>query len=827
MSYSTVSMGVRPPRVVILFDGGDRWTYWARRALHLAGQVWGGCGFAVVPHRSGRVDRVLLRACRAYDPDFVVTFPRLVGELEQLRPGWFQVRGKDGQLLTGREREEMLAPVKTQEVHERADGVARNVVADVCSPYRIRLDAETWDEDVIILHGAGNRHFHDALAVPGAHHGPVLACPSHWGGLSGVAIASHAGIVEAPEFAAAEPELTEQVLHHLTHWLLGVRDAAAPDELVWCPNVAMSVDPKTTFVGHQRTMTSLVLVSSGTPHRRTGLAVLGDEPEDFALARLWQLTFGVGVWLPSTLGGDQDEPPYALTTGLAEVAHGLARRTGTLALTSLSRSAEQVAQAHGRICKAMEATEPEADDPTERVSILASTELPWKQPLSAHLAIAEQFDSYVTVPTVVDESGTRSMAAPLPAPILSQPNLAAHPDLTWHVDVSWRPSQAVGGRGLDGQEVFTPDTERWLTWGRCSRNGISYQSHRFNFVLAGIPAVNKLARPALRDLSLAAWVAAKGREHQLDVRPSHVGHRTALLGRMLGDREQFVHLFGGPLLPALKSLLPVSPESRDAYPKQDGVVLAAGEGVLTFAGFCARAPELESEHVRDRLDAALRAGVLRRGLVLQCQTCEQKQFQVIGKVDQVWTCVRCDAAGDLSRRAWKKPDDEPIWFYDLHPVGRQLLRDHGEVAALLSAFLSSGQKDGPSHFRDVEEVEFINDGKPQAEVDLIAYTDDTLIVAECKSSDHLSEDAAKAREDVRKKCQAAAWLKADRLIFATTAASWTKRTFGQLQHGIGEFAWGPLGPPEVRLIVGLAATPQETILVVPEVSASRAGAVST
>src|SRR5688500_16824322 len=95
MSYSTISMGLRAPRVVIVIDGGNYWTYWARRALYLAGQVWGGAGFAVVPHRNGVVEPVLLRACRAYDPDFVVIVPTTQRELEQLAPGGFQADAWD------------------------------------------------------------------------------------------------------------------------------------------------------------------------------------------------------------------------------------------------------------------------------------------------------------------------------------------------------------------------------------------------------------------------------------------------------------------------------------------------------------------------------------------------------------------------------------------------------------------------------------------------------------------------------------------------------------------------------------------------------------
>ncbi|WP_274522984.1 hypothetical protein [Saccharothrix sp. ALI-22-I] len=35
--YSTVTMALRAPRVVVVFDGGAGWTYRARRALHRMG----------------------------------------------------------------------------------------------------------------------------------------------------------------------------------------------------------------------------------------------------------------------------------------------------------------------------------------------------------------------------------------------------------------------------------------------------------------------------------------------------------------------------------------------------------------------------------------------------------------------------------------------------------------------------------------------------------------------------------------------------------------------------------------------------------------------
>lgn len=230
-------------------------------------------------------------------------------------------------------------------------------------------------------------------------------------------------------------------------------------------------------------------------------------------------------------------------------------------------------------------------------------------------------------------------------------------------------------RGIDCFELFAERPQIKQTWARSSRDGIAYQGRRTNYVSTGAKKENTLARVALRDLSLETWTEAKGRQHGLQVRPSDAGRRAALLATMLEDRQAYTDLFGGPLLPALQGMLPTSTSGRTAYPQQQGVVLGANEGVLNFAGLSALCARLNVEELRERVDAACRAGVLRRGLVLRCATCEQKQFLPIGKIDQRWPCQRCDASNDLNQWAWKAPADEPVWFFDLHPVGRRVLRE--------------------------------------------------------------------------------------------------------------------------------------------------------
>jgi hypothetical protein len=334
-----------------------------------------------------------LRACRAYDPDLVVTFPRLVEELEQIKPGWFQIKGQDGKLLTGREREEMFAKAKTQAIPYKADATARDLIAGVCSPYRTKLNADTWYEDRSFLSGPGDRHFHDALAVPGAHKGPVLACPSGWGGMLGVAVASHVGLVEAPDATAGEPKLSEKALWRLTNWLLRVPGASAPAELVWSPSESTGADTNAVPLAHQRAMAKLVNVSSGMPYRQTGLVVVGDTPEDFALARLWQLMFGTGIWLPSILGVDLDKSSFGIGYALGRTSHQLKQQMGKLALTSLSRSAERVEEAAARLLSAMWTPGvddvDDVDERGEQLTPVPSNELSWNQPMSSHLGIEE------------------------------------------------------------------------------------------------------------------------------------------------------------------------------------------------------------------------------------------------------------------------------------------------------------------------------------------------------------------------------------------------------------------------------------------------------
>ncbi|MBE8524825.1 hypothetical protein ILP97_46355 [Amycolatopsis sp. H6(2020)] len=788
MAYSVLKRGLRPSRVAMVFDGGEFWSYRARRALHLANKIWGGAGFALVPHHDGIVDPVLLNAVRAYDPDFVVAVPRSLEDI-----AYFDSLDTSVAPPGSRELAELLHAELNPRRLSPGDRQARDTVASVCSPY-FRSAEDTHHEAVKWFTGP-SRNFPRASAVPGAETGHVLACPPNWGGMIGAAVAAHAGIVDAPNPAATEPDLDPTTITELAYWLITGSPFELSMELVWFPAAATSVIPEEAPHAHQRTMAGLVPVHSGIRRSAPVLIAIGDSADDFALAQLWNLSYGRGVWLPSALSTGDARTLWGLRTGLAELFDDVCDQSGSVLFTSVSRTVEDVRVMHDRLTSGRE-----GDVPLQSLPVPA-TELSWTRTDTIHLAVDQQFDDPLPVPTVLDDTGTRSMAAPSPPATLSNSALAAHIELTWHIDFTWQPNAGVLGRNLPGTDLFADITSPWLTMARSSRQGISHRSRRFDLVIGGIQDVNRIPRPAFKELSLPDWVGAKARQHGQATVIKGAGRRTAQLERMLGGREHFLDLFAGPLLPALRDFRARGSSSQQAYPRGDGVRLPGGDGVLSFAGMCARSGPLGTRDVRERLDVALRAGVLIRGLVLRCPTCEELQFQAIDKLRQRWVCARCDAVNDLDRTSWKAPVEEPTWFYDLHPVARRLLDDNGEIPALLAARLAS---DGEAQlYRDLTEITFVEGSTPRAEVDLIAYRGDTLIVAECKSADHLAGGKKQMKMEVTKKCRVAAMLQADLLIFATAAHTWQPATRTAIADAVHEFEWSALGAPDLEFVHNL------------------------
>lgn len=802
-------MALRPARVAVVFDGGELWHYWARMAIYAASQVWGGAGFILIPHRDGEVAPCLLQAAAAYDPDHVVLLRVTVRHMELARPGAQPLR-LNGQLVTGGERRELLDQVGAAVVEDLAGEEARQAVAAVCSPYGHRDGGGDWADEVAALNA--DRPGGDLTPVSGLEGvpgGSRLAAPAGWGGALGVAVAARCGALAEP-VPAGPPQMEARERSDLIRWLVsGGQRGTPPYSVVWHPAAAVSVLPQDLETAFDWGRQGLTEIYRGTASRRPALLVAGNEAADFALALAWDRLYGRSAWLPSEWQPDQDvttSEMAALRLELGDFGFDQRHPDGNVSLVTTSLGTEAMTRLAAVLNSPLIHAAGQGDEPPR----FTVKDVRFDRDGIRTLAVGGQFDHQFTVPVRKDEGGVVAMM-PSPAPALEDPDLVRSSGLRWHVDLELLGSVMPRGRGLDGRALLAPRENVYLTHVRSGRDGITYDARRLDFVPAGTAPMSRLARPRLREPGLTEWARLLARQSGLAFGLSPAGRRADTLRQLWGSRADFVGSMTGELLPVLRAFQPSHAKSSDAYPNGAGVVLLNGvrEGYLTFAGMLKYAGgKIAPAALRDGLDALAARQVVRRGLILDCATCGRPAFIAVGSLAQVNQCPRCGTANELAQTRWRDPVEEPTWYYDLHPVARELLAEHGEVPLLLSRHLRSTSR----RYDDVPELELRDDsGNPVAEADLIALSNDQVIVAEAKSNDVLGKNPREVKRAAAKRVKLARVLRADQIILATTQPEWSGSSLAEIRSAVTGHPWPAQLRPAVRLVTGLGSDHAEDL----------------
>ncbi len=803
-------MALRPPRVAIVFDGGDQWHYQARLAIHSTTHLWGGAGFLLVPHQGGTVHPFLLQATEAYDPDYVVLQRNTIQQFELAYPGRVKLV-LDGQELKGEKREDFIKNSANETVDDPAGERARAAVAAVCSPHRRAASKGDWSEHITWLeksytHGP----LTDLANIPGIPGGSCLSAPPTWSSSIGVAIAGECGAIEEPALGD-NVTLSAEDRNDLIRWLLSSRQYGTPPyEAVWHENAAVSVNPSQVPDAFDRTRHALTEVHNGARYDEATLLAVGDSASDFAVARAWKQVYGSGFWLPFSWWTAYESAESAtLQLLLADLVADARHQRRELRLTTTSVAPDDL----DSLAKVMRTptlrfTDEEGNAELERrTATTVVVEHPgFERVGTRHLAISDQFDQQFALPIRRDERHGVAMMAPAPVPAISNPDLSQSSSLRWQVDLDFIPSLTPRGRGLDGHSLIVPGENTYLTWVRSGRDGISYESHRWDFVPSGMAPLSRLARPKLRELDLLSWAEALVGQEDRSIKLSPAGLRVSVLQRLWGSREKLAETLSTRFLDVLRSFNPRHKETSASYPNQEGVVLLSGarDGYLTFDGM-ARIGGYQSDlsKLRGQVDSLLELGVIRRGLVLGCADCSRPAFIPIDRIGQENFCPRCGAVNNLVQARWRHPADEPTWFYDLHPVARELLRDNGEIPLLLAHYLRSSSR----RYADTPEFEIYNTAKNsrEAELDLFALCDDRLLVAEAKSVSTLGNTAKEIRRAAAKRVALTYVLRADEVILATSRPSWDESSITYMQEAINGHKWPTGRPPRLRRITGLGS----------------------
>lgn len=798
LTYANVRMGLRAPRVAIIFRAGPDWDYWARCALHYATKCWGGQGFILVPHIDGEVAEPLLRAVRAYDPDYVLAARITIEQWEMANPGELGFTG------------EQLSQFGSQAMSDPSGDRARLTVANACSSYRFTLpsdsDAAADEEEWIGLERSAGRHITLAEQLPGYQDKAVLTTPADLRGAAGLSLAAQVGCSVPPAVAQADsspPPVREP-------WLL------SPDVNGYLRRRYRDTTEAANTLPTAFELSNLGLgwVTAGHLYPRTLTVVAGETADDFSLALAIDRLYGRALWL------HPDWYPRAVKgIDKLDLQHELASPSEAqqILVTSVSLPADRLQAVIDEILTlppSIIITDVDGNpvQPGRQGPPIEVGEPAWPRSGKRHLGVTEQFDMAAALPAYRTADGGLRLAAPPPIPrvrseaIVPPQAMLPSEGPHWQVDLEILPAVMPRARRVPRTSLVTGEAELSFAWMRSGRNGVSYEPWSFGFVPAGATIDQQLIRPLVRELGLPEWAAAVAELSKCTVRPSAAGMLAKLLATKWGSREAMVDDLATPVRKALRDMHPSGTTTSGCYPQHDGVRLRSGYGVLSFRGFARHWPSgTAASNVRELLDRLTHYGVVRRGLVLGCQECHEVDFVSVDDLAQANRCMRCGAASQLTRSSWKVPEDEPTWFYDAHPSLRSFVSQFGDAPLLLSHALRTSAK----QYSDCAEFELLDGDGPKAEVDLFAHVDDAVIVAEVKSA-NAAQGAARLGKGSESRAKAAAKrvtsariLRADQIVLATTQTAWEPASLNAISVAVEQAVWDVSAKPVVRIITGL------------------------
>jgi hypothetical protein len=100
-------------------------------------------------------------------------------------------------------------------------------------------------------------------------------------------------------------------------------------------------------------------------------------------------------------------------------------------------------------------------------------------------------------------------------------------------------------------------------------------------------------------------------------------------------------------------------------------------------------------------------------------------------------------------------------------------------------------------------MELVRDGKPVAEADLLAHADGELVTGEVKTGNELHANTAGRKAAAYKRVLWADVTRADRILLATTQATWAPSSIEAMRNTMGRHPWAPGHHPRLSALTGL------------------------
>lgn len=782
-----VSINLRAPRIAIVVPKFDAWQYYACTVLERVSRIWGGAGFILVPHKGGIVEPHLLRMVSAYDPDHVVTIDALRADLMELNPDHYPTNNENGTRMTTSEVRGLFP-----EVHSPLsllDERASEQVAKACTPFR------SFESDEAAGHRVSRRLERSSTKIEVTRGSPTDSRTFENLDLSArnvrtrdiaVLRASRSGNTKGFALPPDEADPGIDQLSSVALELLGLGNSGYRSSSFSWANQGR----------WEQSLPCLVPVI-----RRQGMpqyfVVVGDGFDDFALAHTLDRLSGTALWLPESWLSPQSEFHPIVARVLSELFHYQHTTAARVRVLSVTGDTPE-------LLDTLKAIRDIVWDPQNDGSWLTAVDLKdidYRKLGEGFLALRKDYDRDLVLPAIENQDKSIEFVNQIPPLVPDTHEVLEDSSREWIVDFDVHGCQMPRGYGLRGDLLEIHDSV-WSERVRSGKNGIAIMSWSFGFVSSAATLRQSLARPRLRTLGLLEWVTHQAAVKGWTVSISDAGQRAAAAARLWRGRENLADdlLTFRSFFIEFQTNNGVRSDKR--YPLNDGIVVGS-EGFLTFeAAVRTLVPtgmvELE---VRNSLDRFLEKEVLRRGLILRCLECRELQWIALSELGLTGKCHRCQADIPIKQVTWRDPVGEPKWYYDLHPIIRDLLAQEGDVSVLAGRAL---QKEFPGG-EVIPEVDFKKEGIV-IEMDLVFGSPRFIAIGECKTTSSIP--AGQRKKKLNNLATVAGILDVDRVILASgEPGAWSDSHKSDLETQLRyiDFANGYV--PQVEVLSGLRSHP--------------------
>ncbi|MGP3683179.1 hypothetical protein ACTVZO_00335 [Streptomyces sp. IBSNAI002] len=530
-------------------------------------------------------------------------------------------------------------------------------------------------------------------------------------------------------------------------------------------------------------------VQRGIPNRDT-LLVFGGKPEDYALAEALRQTYSRAFWAPRSEPSRNEGWPYVRSYTQDRIL----ATSASLALDQVRERAESSWRLR------IPSVDPDRDAAPEAVAY-AEVDLSCRQTV----VLRDAWEQPCSLPLLVGKEGSLTAVLSLPGEVPAGLDPDRH---RWQVTLTAKNHPVPPLHTLTGSAVIAADHNPWETFVRPADGGITYWSHRFDFVSAGASLAGRLAAPRLSWPAIGRVLQHAAVAQTTAIRPSAAGKRAAIAEKLLGSRTELEQLASSPGWPVLRAF--TSKKTSWDLPPDSAWELKSGL-VLSWDAAAAYKQDDWDEHARRAdLDRWASQGVVRRGLVLGCCHCPIYGFYPLAEITQAYSCRRCGGENSLIQRRWKSPIPEPSWYYELHPAVRELVENDGDVPLLATQFLRTQHWARPALV--CEEFEVLRSGNPFVEIDFALATLDQVWLGEAKSGDVLGSSPKEQKGEAYKPIEGCVALEADGLVLATSKPGWSDTTGQVLKHEVQGRRVASRVTPKIVLLAGLGTSPHLTVL---------------